>query len=242
MSFFNSLTNSLLWRILSSGAVVNFFTVLIGTLIGLLFKKGIPEKVKTTLVSGMALCVLYIGITGLFENNTNILIIIGSFAIGSILGELLDLDRIVNKLGENLEKKLSKGDAKIADGFVTATLLFCVGAMTVVGSIDSGISGDNSTLYSKAIIDGVSAIALTSSLGIGVILSALSVLFIEGAITISAVFLSPILTDTAVSNMSLIGSLLIIALATNMLKITNIKVMNYLPCIFLPLLFCSVFK
>lgn len=240
MSFFDSLNNTAFWRILSSGAVVNFFTVIIGTLIGLLFKKGIPEKVKTTLMSGMALCVLYIGISGLFEDGTNIIIIITSMAIGSVIGELLDLDRLVNKLGENLEKKFSNGDTKIADGFVTATLLFCVGAMTVVGSIDSGISGDNSTLYSKSIIDCVAAVALTSSIGIGVILSALSVLFIEGSITLLAVFISPILTDTAVANMSLAGSLLIITLATNMLGITKIKVMNYLPCIFLPLLFCSI--
>lgn len=240
MSFLKSFGDTAFWRILSSGAVFNFFTVIIGTLIGLLFKKGIPEKVKNTLMCGMALCVLYIGISGLFEEGTNILIIIGSFAIGSVLGELLDLDRLVNKLGSTLEKKFSKGDTKIADGFVTATLLFCVGAMTVVGSIDSGINGDNSTLYSKAIIDCVAAVALTSSLGIGVMLSALSVLIIEGSITLLAVFLSPILTDVAIVNMSLVGSLLIIALATNMLGVTKIKVMNYLPCIFLPLIFCLI--
>lgn len=240
MTFLDSLNNTVFWRVLSSGAVVNFFTVIIGTLIGLLFKKGIPEKVKTTLMSGMALCVLYIGISGLFEDGTNIIIIITAMAIGSVIGELLDLDRLVNKLGENLEKKFSNGDTKIADGFVTATLLFCVGAMTVVGSIDSGISGDNSTLYSKSVIDGIAAIALTSSMGIGVILSALSVLFIEGSITLLAVFVAPVLTETAVAHMSLVGSLLIISLSLNMLGLTKIKVMNYLPSIFLPLLICSV--
>lgn len=236
MDFFKGLTDSGIFRVLTSGAVVNFFTVIVGTIIGLLFKKGIPERVKTTLMNGMALCVMYIGVTGLFEKDINVLIIIASFAIGAVVGELIDFDRLVNRLGEGLENKLGKGDTKIADGFVTSTLLFCVGAMTVVGSIDSGISGDNSTLYSKAVIDGIAAVALASSMGIGVILSSLSVLFIEGGISLLANFISPILTETAVAHMSLVGSLLIIALSLNMLKITKIKVMNYLPAIFLPLI------
>ena len=159
-------------------------------------------------------------------------------ALGAVLGELADFDGMINRLGAKLEKSLGKGDTKIADGFVTATLLFCVGAMTVVGSIDSGINGDNSTLYSKAIIDGVSAVALTSSLGIGVIFAALSVLIIEGGISLLAVVVSPVLSETVVAHMSLIGSLLIIALSLNMLGLTKIKVMNYLPSIFLPLLLC----
>ena len=224
--------------VITGGAVVNFFTVIAGTLIGMLFKKGIPERVKATLMNGMALCVLYIGITGLFEDGTNILIIIASFAIGAVVGELADFDGIVNRLGTGLEKSLGKGDTKIADGFVTATLLFCVGAMTVVGSIDSGISGDNSTLYSKSIIDGVSSVALTSSLGIGVMLSAIPVLVIEGGLTLLASVVSPILTEAAVAHMSVIGSMLLIAIALNMLGLTKIKVMNYLPSVFLPLIFC----
>ncbi len=225
-------------RIFTSGAVVNFVLVILGSLLGMLFKKGIPERVKTTLMNGMALCVAYIGITGLFEEGTNIIIIIVSFAIGSVIGELVDFDHLVNRLGEKLETKLGKGETHLAEGFVTATLLFCVGAMTVVGSIDSGISGDNSTLYSKSVIDCVAAVALTSSLGIGVILAAISVLVIEGGITLLAVFVAPVLTDTAITQMSVIGSLLIIALSLNMLGLTKIKVMNYLPSIFLPLLLC----
>lgn len=225
-------------RIFTSGAVVNFVLVILGSLLGMLFKKGIPERVKTTLMNGMALCVAYIGITGLFEEGTNIIIIIVSFAIGSVIGELVDFDHLVNRLGEKLETKLGKGETHLAEGFVTATLLFCVGAMTVVGSIDSGISGDNSTLYSKSVIDCVAAVALTSSLGIGVILAAISVLVIEGGITLLAVFVAPVLTDAAITQMSVIGSLLIIALSLNMLGLTKIKVMNYLPSIFLPLLLC----
>lgn len=235
------LTDSLLGRILTSGAVVNFFVVILGGLLGLLFKKGIPERVKNTLMHGMALCVMYIGITGLFEESANIIVIILSFALGSIIGELVDFDRLVNNIGTSIERKLSRGETKIAEGFVTATLLFCVGAMTVVGSIDSGINGDNATLYSKAVIDGIAGMTLTTSLGIGVMLACIPVLIIEGGLTLLAVFVAPVLTTEIVAQMSVIGSALIIALSLNMLGLTKIKVMNYLPSIFLPLLLCLIF-
>ena len=240
MGLINSAAATPIGRVLLSGAVVNFVLVILGSLLGLLFKKGIPERVRKTLMNGMALCVIYIGITGLFEENTNIIIIILSLAFGAVIGELIDLDKRVNSLGERLEKSFNKkgGNTKIADGFVTATLLFCVGAMTIVGSINSGISGDNSTLYSKSIIDCVSAMAFTSSLGIGVMLSAFPVIIIEESITLLAVVISPVLTDSGIANMSVIGSLLIIALALNMLGITKIKVMNYIPAMLIPLVVC----
>ena len=161
-------------------------------------------------------------------------------AIGAVIGELIDLDKLVNKIGEGIEKKFNKNgnNLSVAKGFVSATLLFCVGAMTIVGSIDSGINGDNSTLYSKSVIDCVAAIALTSSFGFGVIFSSLSVLFIEGSLTLIATVVSPILTEYIISQMSVIGSLLIVALSLNMLGITKIKVMNFVPAILLPLILC----
>ncbi len=240
MEFLNNIASTAAGKILSSGAVVNFFLVIIGSLLGLLFKKGIPEKIQQTLMTGMAFCVLYIGITGLFEEGANILVMIVCFAVGALIGELFDLDKRVNNLGIWIEKKVSvdgKG-GKIAEGFVAATLLFCVGAMTIVGSIDSGINGDNATLYSKSVIDCVAAVALTSSMGIGVIFAAVSTLVIEGSLTLLAGVISPILTDYIIAQMSVIGSLLIIALALNMLKITKIKVMNFVPAILLPLVLC----
>ena len=240
MEIINSLSQTFVGKIITSGAVVNFFLVILGTLFGVLFKKGIPEKIQQALMTGMAFCVLYIGVTGLFEKGANILIIIICFAVGAILGELIDLDRRVNNVGLWLENKINKkgGNTKIAEGFVAATLLFCVGAMTIVGSIDSGIRGDNATLYSKSVIDCVAAAALTSSMGIGVIFASLSTLVIEGSLTLLAGVISPILTDYIIAQMSVIGSLLIIALALNMLKITKIKVMNFVPAILLPLILC----
>lgn len=240
MDFLQNFLATDLGKVLSSGAVVNFFLVIIGSLLGLLFKKGIPERIRQTLMTGMAFCVLYIGITGLFEAQANILVMIVCMALGSIIGEVIDLDKRVNNLGLRIENSFKKKDSntKIAEGFVAATLLFCVGAMTIVGSIDSGINGDNTTLYSKSVIDCIAAVALTSSMGIGVIFAAASTLVIEGGLTLLAGVISPILSDYIIAQMSVIGSLLIIALALNMLGVTKIKVMNFVPAILLPLLLC----
>lgn len=232
---------SIIKTILTSGAVVNFFTVILGSLIGLLLKKGIPEKIKNALMTGMALCVLLIGIDGILNEKNKILVIIISMAIGAVIGELIDLDKLVNMLGTKIEKSLDKkgGNSKIAEGFVSATLLFCVGAMTIVGSLESGISGDNMTIYSKAVIDCVAAITLASTLGVGVMLSSASVLIIQGGITLLAIYIEPFLSADIITQMSSVGSLLIVALALNMLGVTKIKVMNFVPSIFMPLLLCQ---
>ena len=240
MEFLKEFMTTPVGTVLLSGAVVNFFLVILGTLLGLLFKKGLPEKIQNVLMTAMAFCVFYIGVTGIFDKNANILVIIACMAVGAVIGEAIDLDKLVNKIGQSIENRFNKngGNISIAKGFVSATLLFCVGAMTIVGSIDSGINGDNATLYSKSVIDCVAAMALTSSLGFGVIFSALSVLIIEGSLTLLATVVSPILTEYIISQMSVIGSLLIVALSFNMLGITKIKVMNFVPAILLPLILC----
>ncbi len=228
--------------VLKSGAVINFFLVILGSAVGLIFKKGIPERIKNAIFVGMAFCVMLIGIDGMLNENNNILIIIISVALGAIIGELIDIDKWVNKFAEKIEKGFNKngGNTKIAEGFVAATLLFCVGAMTVVGSIDSGISGDNVTLYSKSLIDCIAAIPLAATFGFGVMLSSLAVLIIEGGMTLLAVVIAPLFTEEIILHMSTIGSMLIVALSLNMLGITKIKVMNYLPAIFLPILIFAI--
>ncbi len=224
----------------TSGAFVNFILVAIGSGIGMALKKGMPEKIQKTLMSAVALCVLYIGVTGLFESEINTLVIIISIAIGAIIGQALDIDNALNKAALKIESKFKGGgeNVKIAEGFVSATLLFCVGAMTIVGSVTSGISGDNTTLYSKSVIDLISSVVLASSLGFGVMLSSLGVLVIEGGLTLLANAVSPILTDYTVAHISVIGSLLIIAISFNLLGITKIKVMNIVPAVFLPIVLC----
>lgn len=226
-------------KILTSGAAVNFALIIVGSAIGMIFKKGFPEKLQKAIMTGMGLCVFLIGVEGMFSGE-NVLMTIISVAIGGIIGELCDLDGLINKAALSLEKTVNAkgGKMKIAEGFTSATLLFCIGAMVIVGSLDSGIRGDNTTLYSKSIIDGVSAIALTSSLGIGVMFSALPVVLIEGVLTLLAAAISPFVSTTVVNEISCVGSLLVVAISLNMLGLTKIKVMNFAPAIFLPIILC----
>ena len=218
------------------GTWVNCIAVVLGGGIGLIAKRGISEKLNKSIMGALALCVLYIGISGALECQ-NVLVVILSMVIGTIIGEGLDLDAKIIRLGEGLEKRVNKNgaDGTIAKGFVTASLLFCVGAMAIVGSLQSGISGNHETLFAKSLMDGIAAAVLASTLGFGVLISAGFVLVYQGAITLCASFLEPLLTDVIIAEMTSTGSLLIVALAFNMLKITNIKVKNYVPGVFIPI-------
>lgn len=221
------------------GTLVNTAAVIIGSLLGLLLKKGIPEKLSDIITKGLGLCVLYIGISGCLKG-TNPLITILSMVIGAVIGQLLDLDRHLNGLGDKLGNRFKKGTGSIniSQGFVTASLLFCVGSMTIVGSLQSGLTGNHEMLFTKSMLDFISAIILTSSLGLGVLLSAAFVLVFQGSITLLASWVQPFLSDYAIAEMTCVGSLLIIALGLNMLGIAKIKAMNLLPAIFVPLILC----
>jgi uncharacterized membrane protein YqgA involved in biofilm formation len=190
----------------------------------------------------MALCVLLIGVSGMLNEQNNILVIIISVALGAVIGELLDLDGKVTKLGDWLQSKFKKSGEKttIAEGFVSASLLFCVGAMTIVGSIESGLTGDNSTIFAKSLLDFIAAIVFASSLGLGVVLSSVFVLTYQGILTLIAYFAGNFLSNYMIAQMSFVGNLVIIALALNMLKITKLKVMNYVPAILMPILLCMI--
>lgn len=227
-----------------TGSYINVALVVLGGAIGLLLKKGLPERVSDAVMKGLGLCVLYIGISGCLKGE-NALIAVISMAVGTIFGSAVDLDKRMNNLAVKVENKLSKnssGENNMAQGLVTATLLFCVGAMAVVGSLDSGISGDYSTLATKSVIDGVSSIVLASTLGYGVLLSSIPIFLYQGSITLLAGVVAPFLNEYTVNEMTCVGSLLIIAIALNMLKITNIKVMNSLPAVFLPVIICQFMK
>ena len=225
------------------GTLINVATVLAGGAIGLLIKKGMPKRFEKGLMAALGLCVIYIGISGLKEVE-NTLVIILSMVIGTIIGEAFDLDKQINRLGDFVKRKVSRNDknSKIAEGFVSASLLFCVGAMTIVGSLQSGLTGNNETLFAKSMLDFVSALLLASSFGVGVLLSAVFVLVYQGGITLLAGLLAPVLTDVVIAEMSCVGSLILIALALNMLGISKLKVMNFVPAIFLPMLLCLFIK
>lgn len=222
------------------GAIVNGGAIVAGAAVGMLLKKGLSEKMADTLMKGLGLCTLFIGISGSLKGE-NTLILILSMIIGTLIGEGIDLEKRLQNLGDMIQAKFSKGtDGKstLAEGFVSASLLFCVGAMAIVGSLQSGLVGDHSILYNKSILDFVAAIIYASTLGIGVALSALAVLLYQGAITLLAGVLSPLLTDVVVNEVTCVGSVIIIGLALNMLGITKLKVMNYVPAIFVPIVLC----
>ncbi|MBQ3242130.1 MAG: DUF554 domain-containing protein [Oscillospiraceae bacterium] len=224
------------------GTWVNVATVLLGGTIGLLIKKGLSDKMSDALMKGLALCTLTIGISGALKGQDTLKLIL-SMVAGTLIGEALDLDGKVHRLGDWVEKRFSKGTGKtsIAEGFVTASLLFCVGAMTIVGSLQSGLTGDHTMLFTKSLLDFVSSMIFASSLGVGVLFSAAFVLAFQGSITLLAGVVSPFLGELAIAEMTCVGSVLIIGLGLNMLGLTKLKIMNHLPAIFLPILLCMFF-
>ena len=221
------------------GTIVNSITVIVGCLVGLIVKGRLTEKISTTIMNGLALCTLYIGISGALNGGDTLIIII-SVASGALIGEIIDIDKWLNKLGCYLESKFKnkkESNISIAEGFITSSLLFCVGAMAIVGSLESGLKGNHDTLFTKSILDGISSVIFTSSLGIGVIFSAVTVFVYQGAITLGAGILSGVLSTSVITNMSAVGGLLIVGLGLNMLGVTKIKIANLLPAIFLPIIF-----
>lgn len=242
-----------------TGTIINTLTVLGGSLLGLLLKwlaghfgsrlpagsAALGTRLQDIIMEGVALCVLYIGVSGSLKGQ-NTLIAILSIVIGAIIGEVLDLDAKMRALGDWVQAKTAKfvkgsgSGPSVADGFVTASLLFCVGAMAIVGALENGLTGNYDTLKAKAVLDGISSIVFASSLGIGVSFSAVAILLYQGAISLLASFLSPVLGDAVIAEMTCVGSLLIFALGLNMLKLTKIKVMNLVPAIFLPIFLCII--
>ena len=221
------------------GVIVNVITVIIGSSVGLMFKKGIPQKVSQAAMTGLGACTLYIGISGSLCGE-NPLILIASMVLGAISGTLLDIDGAINKFAAKVESKFKKdgSDISIAEGIISATLLFCVGSMTVTGSIQAGLTGDNSILITKAMLDLVSSMMLASSLGIGVLLSAVTVFIIQGGLVLLAHMLAPLLSTGAINEMTCVGSLLIVMIGTNLMGMTKLKVADFLPAIiFAPIIY-----
>ncbi|MDD4080347.1 MAG: DUF554 domain-containing protein [Eubacteriales bacterium] len=213
-----------------TGVLVNAGLVLLGSAIGLLFGKLLTQRLNQAVMTGIGLCTLVIGISGALEGES-VLILIAALALGAVVGTLLDIDGFIKRLGDRAQAITQQKGASVSEGFVAASLLFCVGAMAVVGSLEAGISGNNATLYTKSALDFVSAIFLASSLGFGVALSAVSVLICQGAIVLLSGLLAPVLTPGAINALSGTGSVLIMALGLNMIGVTRIKVADFLPAL-----------
>lgn len=216
---------------------INVILVIAGSLIGLLCKNKITENFSKSIVTGLALCVLVIGIQSAVQTQNMTLVII-SMVIGILIGEAIKIEDRIYGFGEKLKSKFSKGDTSdFAEGFLSASLLFCVGSMSVMGSMEAGINGDYSIIISKSVIDGITAISLAATLGIGVMFSALFVLVYQGTITLISMYAGNFMSEIMINEMSAVGGLLIIALSINMMGIKKIRAGNMLPAIFVPIIY-----
>ena len=237
-----------------SGTLINALLIIVGSLGGLVFKKLMPERLKETLLQAVGLIVMFVGIGGAMSATLTLsegafgtkdtLVMILAMVFGTIIGELINIEKQLDRIGAFCQQKFVKGDSKstFAEGMVTASLIFVVGAMAVVGSLDNGIRGDNSTLVAKGIIDCITAMVLASTLGIGVMFSAVPILLYQGAISLLGVYIEPFLTEAIISQMSFTGSILIFGIGVNMLWSKKIKVGNMLPAIFMPIVFDLLLK
>ncbi|WP_440603723.1 DUF554 domain-containing protein [Bacillus sp. GB_SG_008] len=225
------------------GALVNGLCIIAGTLLGRIFS-GISENVKSTVMHAIGLAVTVLGLQmGL--KSENFLIVILSLVIGAVIGELLMLEEKLKNLGDWLEKKIgSGGKGSISLGFVTATLIFVMGAMGIIGALDSGIRGNHNVLYTKAIIDGFISLILTTTLGMGVLFSAVPVTLYEGLIAIFATQIDRFVPETLMNNfiveMTATGGIMIFAIGLNLLEIIKIKVANLLPGILVTTVLVSI--
>lgn len=218
------------------GVLVNALAILAGGSVGLLAKKGIPEKITNAIMTAIALCVLYIGVSGMLKGE-NTLVLIVSMVLGTAVGTLLDLDGRIERLGGRIERRFQRGGKRtpIAEGFVTASLLFCVGAMAILGSFNAGLKQDYELLFTKSLLDGISSCMLSVSLGLGVLFS--SVFVYQGLLALLAHVIAPLLSDAAIAEITCCGSVMILAIGLNMLHLTKIKTADLLPAVlFAPVL------
>ncbi len=240
------------------GTIVNTGAVLLGALFGLALKALVARahkkdtvsaqgeqtgenRIAATVQKGLGLCVMLIGIVGAIKIG-DMLVLIVSVVLGALVGELCDLDGLLGRFGAFLEKKMKRLGGNFAEGFVSATLLFCVGAMTVTGAMESGLAHTHDTYYAKAMIDMVSAVIFAFSLGFGVIFSSVGVFAVQGTLTLIAVLAGNAIPAQVVGEMMAVGSLLVIGIGTNLLGVTRIKVMNLVPAMFFPIALCPLFS
>ena len=220
-----------------TGALINGAAIVAGGVLGTFGGKLMPERMKETVLAATALISIGIGVSGLGSSN-NQLIPILSLVLGTIIGELLNIEAAVERLGSWLQKRFG-GLGRITEGFVTGSLVFAVGAMAVMGSLDSGLKNDHGILLAKSVIDFAGSVAFASSMGIGIVFSGLSVLAVEGVMTLLASLLTGVLTDAVITEISVTGSLMIIGITLNVLGVTKLRILNMTPALLLPVLLCK---
>lgn len=218
------------------GTLINTVAILAGTLVGLLARKGIPARMRDTVMQGLGLCVILIGVSDAIKT-ADLMCVIASIVVGGLIGSGVNIEKRLDQLGALAERKLVRDQesGSFAKGFVTASLVFCIGAMAIVGAMDSGLKGDHTKLIAKAALDGVLSVFFASTLGAGVGLSALAVLVYQGAIALLAGWISPLLTPQIIAEMSAVGGLLIIGVGLNLIYDKHLTMGNLLPAIFVPM-------
>lgn len=233
------------------GTIVNAVVIILGGLIGVLLKNGISERYKVILMQAIGLSVAIIGISGTLQgmykvldtgklDRLYIMTMIFSLVIGSVIGEALNIEKKLENLGEKLQRRFASSGGTFAEGFVTASLVYCIGAMAIMGALEDGLMNNHSTLFAKAILDGVSAIVFSATMGIGVLFSSVPVFLYQGTITLLAGALKPVLTPEVISQISVVGSVLILGIGINILEIKKIKIGNMLPAIFIPVIYYAI--
>lgn len=226
------------------GTIANAAAIICGALAGIVLRRGLPEKWQQTIMQGVALCIVVIGLQMAFKT-ANIVIVVVSLVIGSIIGEYFDIEGNLQQFGRWIASKVYHGkdgsDMHLAPGFISSTLIFCIGAMAVVGALQDGLKQDPAILYAKATLDGIISVILTANLGIGVAFSAFSVFIYQGCLTLLAAFLQTVMTEAVLNEITACGGVLITAIGINMLKILEIRISNQLPAIFIAWLLAYIF-
>lgn len=228
------------------GSIVNAVGIIGGALLGMIIKGRLSERFKAIIMQALGLSVVIIGLSGTLSaifrvssdgtlESKDIMIMIIYLVVGAIIGEAIKIEENLNRFADFIQKKLPGSGGNFSVGFVSATLLFCVGAMAIVGSLEEGLTGNAGTIYAKSILDSISSIILGATMGTGVLFSSIAVLVYQGSITLLAEVLEPLLTPEVISQMSLVGNVLILGIGINLLEIRKIKVANMLPAVFFPI-------
>ncbi|WP_321307009.1 DUF554 domain-containing protein [Marinifilum fragile] len=222
------------------GTLINIGAIILGGSIGLLFRTKIPERLFKIVFQAIGVFTLYLGISMALKAN-ELLIMVFSLVLGSLLGELLRLEGRVETLSERLKKRVGSGDANFSTGLLTAFMLFCMGAMTIVGSLEEGMGKEPTLLLTKSLMDGISSVALAAVMGIGVLFSVIPLLIYQGGLTLLAALFGDIIPQEVINEITGIGGVLIIALGISILELKKIKVLNMLPAILIEILLCYIF-
>ncbi len=223
----------------------NCFLIIVGTSVGIFFNKFIGDRYNKLVMEAIGLSIVALGISqivaSLNNSDAHPLLFIIAMVLGRIIGEVLNLDKRIKQIGYFLKLKIARGDETFSEGFITSSILFCVGTLTIVGAIKSGTEGDDSILYAKSVLDGVTALFLGASFGVGVMFSSVSVLIIQGGLVLISSYVANYITDDMLREISIVGGIILLAIGIDILGLRTFKISNYLPSLAIPIIYYLIF-